>query len=146
MEVKVEIQGLTGVEDALANAGPKLAKKALRKALRAGGQIFIDQAKQRAPVLVKGTPQRRPGELRDSIKGIVKMSPKQESGRITVGPTYGKSERRDSPGLYGLFVEFGTRYMPAQPYMRPAFDQNARRALDAATEVLRAAVDDLKNP
>ena len=39
MDITVEVQGLKGVEDALAQAGPKLAKRALRKALKAGGDF-----------------------------------------------------------------------------------------------------------
>jgi hypothetical protein len=40
MKLTVEIVGLKGVEDALSQAGPKLAKRALRKALVAGRGII----------------------------------------------------------------------------------------------------------
>src|SRR6266849_586125 len=66
MEMTVEIVGLKGVEDALSQAGPKLAKRALRKALVAGAELFEAAAKKNAPVLAKATPNRRPGELRDA--------------------------------------------------------------------------------
>lgn len=143
MEIKVELTGLAGVEDALASAGPKIAKRALRKALQAGANEFVQEAKRRAPVLVKGTPQRRPGELRDSIKSTVKLSPKQESGRARVGPAY-TDKGPDDPGVWGLFVEVGTEDTKAVPYLRPAFDHAVKTALDAETQVLRDAVDDLK--
>ena len=41
MELTVEIVGLKGVEDALSQAGPKLAKRALRKALVAGAELSL---------------------------------------------------------------------------------------------------------
>jgi Bacteriophage HK97-gp10, putative tail-component len=67
MDITVEVQGLKGVEDALAQAGPKLAKRALRKALKAGGDLMVASAKSRAPLLKVATKRRQPGELRDSI-------------------------------------------------------------------------------
>lgn len=34
---------------------------------------------------------------------------------------------------YALFVEFGTRRMAAEPYIRPAFDANQQKFIDALT-------------
>ncbi len=144
MDIKVNIEGLKGVEDALAQAGPKLAKRAMRKGLTAGADPLLAAAKAKAPVLKKGTPQRRPGELRDSIVKKVKLSPKEESGVVVIGPEYKKSEGRQSPGLYGMFVEFGSIHGPAQPYLRPGFDEANKQALGAFTDVMRTAVDSLK--
>ena len=62
MDISVEVQGLKGVEDALAQAGPKLAKRALRKALKAGGDLMVASAKSRAPLLKVATKRRQPGE------------------------------------------------------------------------------------
>lgn len=144
MNVTVNVEGLKGVEDALAQAGPKIAKRALRKGLNAAGDIFVDAAKAKAPVLKKGTKQRRPGELRDSITKKVKLSPKEESGTVIVGPEYKKEDGDQSPGVYGLFPEFGING-PTQPYMRPGFDEAHDAALAAFTEEMRAGVDSLKS-
>lgn len=143
MDLRIDIQGLEGVEDALAGAGPKLAQRALRRALKAGGKVLVDAAKTRAPVLAKGTPQRVPGALRDSITMKVKMSPKQEQGTVQVGSEY-KGGGSNSPAVYGKWVEFGSIHNPQpQPFMRPAFDSANQQALDAFTEVLRDEVDGL---
>jgi HK97 gp10 family phage protein len=146
MDVTVKIEGLEGVEDALSQAGPKLAKRALRKALMAGGQVLVDAAKDRAPVLKDPTSHRQPGELRDAITMQVKLSAKEESGTVHVGPEYKKSEGSQSPGVYGMFVEFGSLHNPRpEPFMRPAFDDAAPRAQEAFTEVIRDAVESLKS-
>ena len=47
MDLTVEIIGLKGVEDALSQAGPKLAKRALRKALVAGAELFEMRRKRK---------------------------------------------------------------------------------------------------
>ncbi len=142
MEITVQIQGLQGVEDALAQAGPKLAKASLRKALKAGAEIFTEETKTRAPVLAEATPRRKPGELRDSIDMRIDLSPKQEAGTVRIGPKY-EGERKDSPGLYGMFVEFGSIHGAAQPFMRPGFDSGKEQALESFTEEMKAGVETL---
>ena len=92
MEVTVEIVGLKGVEDALSQAGPKLAKRALRQALVAGADSFQAAAKKNAPILAKASPNRRSGELRDAIDIKVMLSGKQESGVARVGIRRGKEK------------------------------------------------------
>lgn len=144
MELKVEVQGLKGIEDALAEAGPKLAKRALRKGLVAGGEVFVEAVKALTPVATEGTPQRRPGELRDAMTMKVKLSPKQEAGTVFVGAEYKKEDGDQSPGVYDRFVEFGSVHNPKPiAHMRPGFDEAKGRALDAFTEVMREGVDSL---
>ena len=132
MNITVEITGLKGVEDALAQAGPKLAKRAMRKALKAGAAKFVADAKARAPILKTPTKNRRAGDLRDAITSVIKLSPKQESGRARVGPKY-TGKGADDPGVYGLFQEFGTKDSPAkvveQRGLRVVSDEGALRAL-----------------
>ena len=143
MEVTVDIEGLKGVEDALAGAGPELAKRAMRKALRAGGKVLLEAARNRAPVLTKATPKRIPGALRDSLTMKVQLSPKQESGVVHVGSQY-KGGGHNSPAVYGKWVEFGSVHNPQpQPFMRPAFDSASKDAEEAFTEVMRAEVEKL---
>ena len=143
MDITVEVQGLKGVEDALAQAGPKLAKRALRRALKAGGDRMVAGAKSRAPLLKVATKRRQPGELRDSIGMKIALSAKQESGTVTIGPLKDKSKGKDSPGTWGMFVEFGSVHGAAQPFMRPGFDSSSKAALEAFTEVIREGVETL---
>lgn len=142
MDVVVNIQGLKEIEDALAAAGPKLARSAVRKALHAGGQVFLNRAKTLAPVLATATPQRKPGELRDAIAEVDRMDARKQRGRARIGLKYGKKGSQD-PGVYGLFVEFGTKNMAAQPYMRPAYDEAKQEAESVFTAEIRAGVLEL---
>ena len=143
MEVKVELIGLKGVEDALSQAGPKLAKRSLRKALVAGADSFEAAAKKNAPVLAKASPNRQPGELRDAIDMTVKLSGKQESGIARVGIRRGKGNGSQSPSVWGSFVEFGSIHGAAQPFMRPAFAQAKTRAQEVFTDEIRKGVETL---
>jgi HK97 gp10 family phage protein len=145
MNLTINIQGLKGVEDALAQAGPKIAKRAVRAGLIAGATPMLEAAKALAPVLVEGTPQRQPGELRDSLVMKVKMSPKEESGTVIIGPEYKKQDGNQSPGLYGMFVEFGSVHNKIQPFLRPGFDQCTQISVDAFALKVSAAVDSLKS-
>jgi len=42
---------------------------------------------------------------------------------------------------YAPFVEFGTRRMGAQPYMRPAFDNNKQAAINEIKAALKAQIE-----
>lgn len=145
MDITVNVLDLEGVEGALRDAGPKLAKRALRAGLNAGADTMVAAVKALAPVLKEGTPQREPGELRDSIHSKIKLSAKEEKGYALIGPEYKKEDGSQSPGLYGLFVEFGSVHGDKQPFMRPGFDESNRAALDAFTAVMRQGVDSLKS-
>jgi HK97 gp10 family phage protein len=143
VDTTVEIAGLREVEEALSQAGPKLARRALRKALKAGAETFKSAAKRNAPVLTKGTTQRRPGELRDAIDLDVALSGKQESGVARVGIRRDRAKGAQSPSVWGSMVEFGSVHGKAQPFMRPAFAQAKSRAQEVFTEEIRKGVESL---
>lgn len=144
MDLKIDVRGLQGVEDALAQAGPKFARKAVRKGLSAAADVVLEAVKARTPVLVKGTPQRRPGELRDAMTKKIRMSPKEESGEVIIGAEYKKEDGSQSPGVYDKFVEFGSVHNEMKPHMRPGFDESKDAALDAFVAVATEAVESLK--
>lgn len=144
MDITVKIQGLEKLRETMQEAGPKLAKRCVRKGLKTGGQIFVDAAKSHAPVLQEGTPQRRPGELRDSIDMNIKLSTKEDRGVAHIGPKKEKGKGSEQPGVYGMFVEFGSIHGAPQPYLRPAFAQAGDRALEAFADVMREGIEVLK--
>lgn len=144
MDVTVSVQGLQGLEDALSNLGPKLARRVVRRGLTAGGQVFLDAVKELTPVAKQGTPQRQPGELRDAMAMKLKLSAKEESGTVVIGAEYKKEDGNQSPGVYNTDVEFGSIHGPAQPHMRPGFDRAKERALEAFVTVTREGVNSLK--
>lgn len=137
---------LTGVDELVARLealGPKLARRAMRRALKAAGEVIADTARDECPVLPANAPNgRRPGELRDSIDAVVTLSSDGQRGTVKIGPTYDKADGNQSPGVYGTFVELGSVHNPhPQPFMRPAFDTEADEALAKISEVLKEELD-----
>ena len=142
MDVKTEVQGLRELEDALSEFAPRLVKKAFKQAMNAAAIPQITAAKEKAPVLKEPTKHRQGGELRDSIG--VNITVGKRGVRARVGPTRSKGESNQSPGTYGLMVEFGSIHGPAQPYLRPAFDQTKNDSVTQFAAVLRAAIETMK--
>jgi len=77
-------------------------RKAIERFLIKAGTVVKASAKANAPV--------RTGRLRDSISSKVDKV-RQEA---VIGPNV----------EYAIYQEFGTKYMKAQPYMRPALEDN----------------------
>lgn len=117
-EFKVE-----GIEDLMArinSLGESIATRTENKALREG-----------AKVLQKGISKRAPRDTGDLAENIVISGVKQsEAGKyIEVGP--------DKKHFYGLFHEFGTVKMPAQPFMGPALEEEEKAVMNKIAGVLR---------
>lgn len=128
MTVKVDLQGL---EQKLHDLGPKIAKRTLRKSLKAVGTMWVDAVKARAP--------KDSGDLANSISMKMRTRPNDESGSVTVGPAYTGKGSQD-PGVYGMFVEFGLKnkqMYPRQPFLRPAFDATAEKAIEVFAETMK---------
>ena len=97
-----------------------------RKAVRAGAVVFRDAVRANAPV--------RSGVLKRSI------SVDTVRGSATAGVKFkkvsakkkGKKGKHKSTPYYWYFLEHGTSKMPAQPFVRPAFDASVKQAEEAA--------------
>lgn len=142
--VTVNVSGLEGLEAALRDAGPKLARQSLTAALKAGGDVFLAAVKSHCPVGVEDTPQATPGELRDALTTQVTFSPKHGSGTVHVGVKKHPEMGSQSPAVYAGFVEFGSVHNPqAKPFLRPGFDESKAAAEAAFTSVLKTGVEHL---
>jgi HK97 gp10 family phage protein len=134
--VKIEVKvNLGGVPEKLSALPTKLARRVMRKALKAVGLYWIGELKSRVPILS--------GELRDSIDQKVSVRDEGQSGTVTVGPTWGRGKGNQSPGLYAMFVEFGLRVKryPMQPFMRPTFDATAEKATKLFADTLKGELE-----
>jgi HK97 gp10 family phage protein len=133
----------------------KLRKSILRKSVVAGAYAVRDAARSKAPV--------RTGRMRDAI--IIKLIPEKttqwqvtyyvtvRSGkrfknirvRVRDGAEFGVRKYSfrtyDGTAPYWRIVEFGLGNTPAQPFMRPAFNENKDRALGIITLYLREGID-----
>jgi HK97 gp10 family phage protein len=141
MDVKVYVD-FKEVAEKLRQIGPKLARKSLRKGVSAVGDMWVPEMQARVPVDT--------GDLRDSIAKKVSTSKKGDSlsATVTVGPSYDTKNRKpgdtsQQPGVYGLFVEFGTKSSPAKPFMRPVFDATADKAVEILANVLKEDLADV---
>lgn len=90
-------------------------KNGLSAAALAAGEVIREAAAAKAP--------RRTGFLADEI---VVGEPVTDGGRVSVA--VGPSE----DAFYGIFQEVGTAHHAAQPFLRPAIDENGDRAIAAA--------------
>jgi HK97 gp10 family phage protein len=127
--VTVKVGGLRELGERMKGLSEDMNKRIARAATAAGAVVIRDAAKQKAPVLT--------GNLRKNI--IVKRIPKGESPLTSehiVTVRKGKlTKKQRAAGLedafYGVFVEYGTAKTAAQPFLRPAYDQNKEKAVQA---------------
>ena len=101
-------------------------RKVSRKAVRAGAVVFRDAVRANAPV----------------SSGLLKRSVSVDTvrGSATAGVKFkkvlakkkGKKGKHKSTPYYWYFLEHGTSKMPAQPFVRPAFDASVKQAEEAA--------------
>jgi HK97 gp10 family phage protein len=104
-------------------------REAVVKAATAMGELLLPKVLERVPV--------ESGTLRDAYEVQVSAT-KDFEAVATVGADPKKLEARgrysDGSGKrapYDRFVEYGTVHAPAQPHLRPAFDEASQQAADA---------------
>lgn len=138
MEVKVEIEGLSELDEALKAFEDKVAKKSIYSALSYAITPMIKDAKRQATVAETSHKMRygsrssknyvevRPGLIRDAIKRRrLKLSELRKLG-VSAGVAIhvGKDKQQKLYPNYWPFIEYGTSHHPAIPFFRPAFDAN----------------------
>jgi HK97 gp10 family phage protein len=112
----MHFEGGAELAQALDSLSVRVTQNVAREALKHGGELIRKRASQLAPYEVG------PPDLRDNIgMSNAKVSEAGDIAAIKIGPTRGFA--------YGLPQELGTRHHAAQPFMRPAFDTEAPKAL-----------------
>ena len=143
----VKVEGLSQIHKALSELGRKTANKIGVKAMRLGGKVMREQARQNAPSLSRSLPHRRAGTLKKAIKSSTKVL---RNGNIgTVIRVKGLTAKNASSGAYNpkdpfywRFVEFGTSKMPAKPFMRPAFEQAKEKTAAEIIIALKRGIEE----
>ena len=124
MRVRIRIENGRELAEAISKLEKKAAKAVLRDGIEAGGELLAAEMASLAP---KDT-----GELAESIKPVSRKStPIQAS--VDVGPT--------GEVFHGLFHEFGTKKMPAHPFMVPAAEAKREEIVGAIIDAMRKAVE-----
>ena len=110
---------------ALKELPKNIQKNVMVGATRAGAVAIAEEAKLRVPVDT--------GDLKKSI-GVTRRKGDVNIVRFSISPRKGKG----LGGWYAHFVEFGTSKQPAQPFMRPAYENSSEEALKRAGEYLKS--------
>lgn len=119
--MKVIVKGVPEAKAQLARLSDALAGKVLLRAVVAGALIVQNSAKRKAPY--------KTGNLRRSIH-IEPRGVSRGAASVEVGTNV----------EYAHYLEFGTRYMAARPYLRPALDENRTAVQAAVTSALRSQI------
>lgn len=152
----VRIEGMDAAIATLRGMPDKLRKRALRNALAAGARIVRDEARKAAPIISPADPAvikgwRKPRTLRNALsvrtsktarKGgnvgvFVNVRPakgaKYKAGALVRASQRGAKSPTDP--FYWRFLEFGTKKMRAQQFLKPAAN-----ALQRAFEAFKDAI------
>ncbi len=144
-------EGLAELGKALRELPERVARNGLRVSVYAGAKVVRDEARARAPKAAQslGPNQPPPGTLKRSV--IMKHIPELSSltrQTFFVTVRHGKKFRKQGKkgnlsqdAWYWRFVEFGTRKMRAQPFLRPALEAKRREAGQAMKDRLSERIE-----
>jgi len=146
-----KVPGLAEARLRLTELPRRVARNVLSRAAYAGGTVFRDEARLRAPVYTGPVSQGHPppGTLKKQVyaKSIPERS--SEFRRVVfVSVRHGKKQQRvgkkqiNRDAYYWWFVEGGTKYMQARPYLRPAFEARKQDAAQAVKSSLLRGIED----
>lgn len=107
MPSSVDIKGFAELEAALKALPDRVAKRIAQQSVRKGAVVIQKDAKSRVAVDT--------GKLRQNI--VVRL-------RRRAGVPVLYSIGWTKAAYYGSFLEFGTRFMRARPFLRPAADES----------------------
>lgn len=118
--MSVQVVGLDKLLDTFKRLAARVSDKQTgERVLRRAAEPVRAAMEQRAPR------SDTPPHIADNIV-IEPIAPSdKQSAAVTVGPREGFA--------YGAYLEFGTAFMAAQPFVRPALDGEAERAVDSAS-------------
>jgi len=122
--MKIEIEGVKKLEKRLKSLEPKVGKGIVRGALKDAAKPLLQEAKERVPV--------KSGDLKKSLRV---RTMKRKKGRYGVEMAT-KDGWFKGDQYYGAFLEFGTKNMPAKPFMRPAYDNKK----DEAASIIKSRI------
>jgi HK97 gp10 family phage protein len=140
----VHIEGLDNLKRKLSEVPKAMRKRVLRNALAAGAREVRDVAKRNAPVLTLGTslkaPYRKPGTVKQAIRVRTSKADRRAGDVgvfVNVRPAKAGQRGAKNPNdpFYWRFLEFGTKKMPARPFL-----QRATSALPKALTIFQERI------
>ena len=131
--MKVRIEGLRQVDQALKELPRATSKNVVRRVLRNRAEPMAFLASNLAPI--------DDADLANSMEISTRLAPRQRRGKSH--PDRVEVFVGSSSSLAHL-QEFGTRHHAAQPFMRPAFEQLKYRVLDGIQKDLMNEIEKAK--
>ena len=131
-KIKVEIEGFEHITNRFDELGRGVQNKVMGPSLKAGAKIILKRTKDLAPVgtKIKGNKKYKPGRLKKTLKVKKgKRSRRSISWYIQTGTRAKLGIDKDDKGYYPFSLEYGTQFIKARPYMRPALTSAKSAAL-----------------
>jgi len=125
----IEIFGMEDVLRKLRKLPEQIQNNVVVGAVRAGTKPIINEAKRLVPIDT--------GDLEKSIGANRRKTDEKTVVMFTVSPRRGGKY----DGFHGHLVEFGTKNMAAQPFMRPAYEKEGEKTIDATREYMAKRVE-----
>lgn len=123
--MSVSMTGWDEAIDKLKGMSPQLQKKCLRPAARTAMNIVRDEARRNVPV--------DSGLTKRNI--ITTVSTKRDFVSARVGVRGGGKKQSNNP-FYWRFIELGTQYIEAKPFLQPALTKNIQAVTNKMAEAI----------
>lgn len=129
----VKTSGFKELEQAMLELPRSTAKGVARRAAKKALQPMADRAAELAP----DDPKTGDNDLNRSIEVATKTTSRaQKEGRDEVKAFMGPNPKKIHRYSAAIVNEFGSHKMQAQPYMRPAWDEEAMPTLDRLGKIM----------
>ena len=123
---------LAAINQKLKTLGVKAGKPTVRKAARKAMVPVRNEVNANAP-----SDPNLPVHINANVALRSKWS--GDNLRLRVGIVGGAKQNKETPFFF-RFHEFGTKKMPARPFMQPALESNAQQILDTVADELKKAL------
>ena len=135
MNLTMKVEGLDELNRRLNRLESKQIKKAVRSSAMFATSPMLKKMKSKVPV--------EDGPLKKSLGRQSRFFRRGQIFSMRIGIRSKQSPDGSWPSVYGPMIENGTLKMAAQPFMRPAFDENYRATIDRFGQSLGEKVEQL---
>jgi HK97 gp10 family phage protein len=119
----MKIEGAHELQAALLALPDKVSKKIMGKALRAGAEVVLGEARYLAPV--------KTGALAAGLRITMSNKGGEAAAIVSTSPEQ----------YYGNMQEFGTKKMKPHPFLEKALEASQRDATDAIAATLKDGIE-----
>jgi HK97 gp10 family phage protein len=141
-KAKLDMKSFRAVENSTEQLMLQIERRGMKDALLKAATPMVKKTKQLAPT--------RTGALRKSIGKKGSTNRAKQSAEVKIGPRKAFKFKNQKPSWYAHLVEFGhiaktpggkvAGFVPAKPFMRPAFEAEKAASQKKYAEELSAAI------